>query len=93
LQFLGCRQHIDLELYLVEQLAIAICILHKNEGLLMVHLMFLDLLNLVFLALVEDVTSELVLVLLQHLDVVHAVVEVGGHEFVEIGKVHELGVD
>ena len=76
-----------------EELAVAVCVLHDAERLVLVHFVFFDLLNLIFLAFVQNVAFELVPVLLQNLDIVHAVVEVRRDEFVEVGKVHEFRVD
>lgn len=77
-------EHVDFELDLIEELAVAIGVLHNAERLFMIHLMLFDLLNLVLFIFVQNVPTELLLVLLQHFDVVHPVVEVRRHEFVEV---------
>lgn len=87
------RQHIDLKLHLIEELAVAISVLYNYERLLIVHFVFLDLLNLVLFVFVQDVPAKLVFILLQNLNVSHPVVERGGHELLEIGKMNEFRVD
>lgn len=77
---------------MIEELAVAIGVLDQTEWLLIIHLMFFDLLYLVFFVLVEYVSSEMGLVVLEYLGAL-SVVEVGGHKLVEVLHVHELWVD
>lgn len=91
-EFGGEGEGVDFELALVEELAVAVGVLDEAEGLLIVHLVLLDLLDLVLLVLMQHVPAEVRLVVLQDLRAL-SVVEVGRHKLVEVLHVHELGVD
>jgi hypothetical protein len=77
-QFSERTQRIYLEFGLVEKLAIAIRILNDAKGLLFIHLMLLDLLNLIIGVLMQHVFSKLMTVNIQKFTI-DALLEVGGY--------------
>lgn len=93
MQFGWRGEHVDFELCLIEELAVAVCVLNDTEWFFLIHFVFFDLLYLEFFIFMQDVLFELILILLQDLDVRHSVVEMGGNEFLEVTHVHELWVD
>ena len=93
MKFVGGLQGVDLKLQLIKKLTVSIIVLHNAKGLLLVHFMFLYLLDFIFLIFVQDVPLKLKLIFLDFLDVAHAVVEVRRHEPLEVGHVHKLRFD
>ena len=93
MQLIGGEKGVDFELYLVEELAVAIVILDNAKGLLFVHLVLLNLLYFVLLIFVQYVALELKFVLLHLFNIAHAVVEVGRHEPLKVCHVHEFGLN
>jgi hypothetical protein len=73
-------------------LAVAVIILDDAKGLFLVHLVLLDLLDLVLPIAVEHIAAEVVLVIFESAAIVTGV-EVRGHQLLEVLEVHELRVD